>query len=147
MQIFYDIQPLRHLRHQLLLLQRSVGFIPTMGALHAGHLSLIRQAAQENTDIVVSVYVNPLQFSINEDLDTYPRTWAKDLKMLMELDQEFAKANAASQTIEESTLSGRLTTPLSPSKVLGRISAIFVPTTKIMYPTLSPTLENGTKYF
>jgi len=115
-----------------------------MGALHAGHLSLIRQAAQENTDIVVSVYVNPLQFSINEDLDTYPRTWAKDLKMLMELDQEFAKANAASQTIEESTLSGRLTTPLSPSKVLGRISAIFVPTTKIMYPTLSPTLENGT---
>jgi len=121
MQIFYDIRLLQDFRRQLLLTQKSVGLVPTMGALHAGHLSLIQKAAQENTDIVVSIYVNPLQFGDNEDLDTYPRTWERDLKMLMELDQEFADANT-------------YTPP--PSRYLGRISAVFAPTTKAMYPTL-----------
>jgi pantoate--beta-alanine ligase len=109
-----------------------------MGALHAGHLSLIRQAALENTDIVVSIYVNPLQFSADEDLDTYPRTWEKDLKMLTALNQEFAEANTASQSTEEST-----TLPV-PSRVLGRVSAIFAPATRIMYPSLPSTSGNGT---
>jgi pantoate--beta-alanine ligase len=129
MQIFYDIRSLQDFRRQLLSMQKSVGLVPTMGALHAGHLSLIRKAAQENTDIVVSIFVNPLQFGDNEDLDTYPRTWERDLKMLMELDQEFAEANA------------HMPPPL---RSLGRISAVFAPTTKGMYPTLPPTLGNGT---
>ncbi|TRZ94833.1 pantoate--beta-alanine ligase [bacterium] len=79
MQIIRKIKDLRRVIGSLKSKRRSIGFVPTMGSLHEGHLSLIRAARKENQQVVVSIFVNPIQFGAKEDLKRYPRNFKKDL--------------------------------------------------------------------
>ncbi|KAH9883796.1 pantoate-beta-alanine ligase [Xylariomycetidae sp. FL2044] len=121
--ILRTVDAVRKWRRPQLLDHRLVGLVPTMGALHEGHLSLIRSAARENHHVVVSIYVNPAQFGIKEDLASYPKTWDTDCRILANLDRELADDGAN----------------------LGRISAVFAPTTSEMYPSGFPGQEVDSK--
>ncbi len=69
--------------------EKKIGFVPTMGALHAGHSSLIEKCVKENDLSVVSIFVNPIQFNDPKDLLNYPRTFEKDFRMLEDLKVDF----------------------------------------------------------
>ncbi len=84
MQVIHSIRSLHNWRRKQEPLDARIGFVPTMGALHAGHLSLIRRARTQCGTVVVSVFVNPLQFGPAEDLGQYPRSFDADRRLCRE---------------------------------------------------------------
>ena len=82
MRVFNKNQSLSDFLESLSTQNFSVGFVPTMGALHNGHLSLIKQAIDENDHVIVSIYINPTQFDDKHDLDKYPYNLEEDIKIL-----------------------------------------------------------------
>jgi pantoate--beta-alanine ligase len=88
MHIFNGKEALMDYLKSIKTLHSTIGFVPTMGALHQGHLSLIQQSLTENDNTVVSIFVNPTQFNNPEDLSKYPRTLESDISKISGLSSE-----------------------------------------------------------
>ncbi|MFG6148717.1 pantoate--beta-alanine ligase [Halobacillus sp. B23F22_1] len=84
MEVFKQIAEVQQKAQQVKLDGKSIGIVPTMGFLHEGHLKLIQEAKNENDFVILSIFVNPLQFGENEDLDSYPRDEETDLQLAQE---------------------------------------------------------------
>ncbi len=97
MKIFHTIENARTACREAHRARKSLGFVPTMGALHQGHLSLVRAARAACDVVAVSIFVNPLQFAPNEDLAKYPRTLERDCALLEAEKVDFVFAPSAEE--------------------------------------------------
>lgn len=135
------VETIADMRQERKELEEPVGFVPTMGFLHEGHLSLVRQAREENTSVVVSIFVNPTQFGPKEDFKGYPRDIKRDLEMLDPItDIVFMPSSAemypdnCDSWVEVGTITDRLEGTSRPGHFRG-VSTIVAKLFNIVQPT------------
>ncbi len=112
--------------------EQRVGFVPTMGAFHEGHLTLMRQARKQNDAVIVSVFVNPIQFTAGEDYDRYPRRLEQDLRLAESegVDILFSPSVAEMYPkgydtyVDQADLPGKLCGPFRPGHFRGVMSIV-----------------------
>src|SRR5438067_569071 len=142
MKIVHAVEDMKSAVHKLKQSKASIGFVPTMGALHPGHRALIRRARKENDHVVVSIFVNPLQFGPKEDFTRYPRTLARDLALLKQerVDSVFIPTSAQiyppgfATQVEVPALAAALCGPFRPGHFRG-VATVVAALFEIIRPT------------
>ncbi len=128
-----------------------VGMVPTMGALHHGHLSLIKEIQKHVDKVVVSIFVNPKQFGPNEDFDKYPRQETADIKKLAEVHTDLLYAPSAKEIYPEGFLTNvkvtKITEGLCASKRPGHFDGVTTVVTKLLLQCLPDVALFGEKDF
>ena len=126
---------------------KTIGLVPTMGALHPGHLSLMERAVAENDIVVASIFVNPLQFGANEDLDKYPRQLEKDAELCQQLGIDVIFAPEATE-VYGSHPTTQVIPPAEMTRVLcGRFRPVFFPGIVTIVTKLLNIVQPTTAYF
>ena len=105
MQVIHTIDELRTVLKPCIRQGKSIGLVPTMGALHDGHAALIKASVAECDVTVVSVYLNPIQFGKNEDLDKYPKRLEADAKLAESIGADFVFARRTKKCTRKATRS------------------------------------------
>ncbi len=118
-----DLHALAQLTNGFRKSNKTIGLVPTMGALHEGHLSLVDQALQETDETIVTIFVNPSQFAAGEDLDQYPRTLEADLEKLAEVGAQHVFVPTADLVYPPG-----FSTSITPPQVAARLEGEFRPT-------------------
>lgn len=87
--VIQTVSEMQQITQELKSTGKTIGFVPTMGALHEGHLSMMRRSVEENDITVISVFVNPLQFGPNEDFDAHPRQIDQDVALVEAINVDY----------------------------------------------------------
>ena len=144
MEIIRKVHSMREISSQVLAARRTIGFVPTMGSLHDGHLALVRRMKQLSDVVVVSIFVNPAQFGPEEDYRQYPRQLTRDADMLIaegvdyvfspEAEEIYPEGPATIVEVEE--LSNRLEGASRPGHFRG-VTTVVMKLLQIVRPTLA----------
>ena len=144
MEIIRKVHSMREISGQILAARRTIGFVPTMGSLHDGHLALVRRMKQLADVVVVSIFVNPAQFGPGEDFNSYPRQLTRDADLLIaegvdyvfspEADEIYPEGPATVVEVED--LSTRLEGASRPGHFRG-VTTVVMKLLQIVRPTLA----------